>query len=83
MSGSVANIAWDSPAENNIDFYKVEVYESGSNHLLHSSRVKDTSQQVAIHPTTSELVVYVTASNECGQLSRENISTTFYLQGKG
>ena len=83
MSGSVANIAWDFPAENDIDFYKVEVYKSGSNHPLHSSRVKDTSQQVAIHPTTSELVVYVTASNECGQLSQENISSTFYLQGKG
>ena len=83
MSGTVANIAWDSPAEDDIDFYRVEVYKSGSNHPLHSSRVKDTSQQVAIHPTTSELVVYVTASNECGQLSRENISSTFDLQGEG
>ena len=83
MSGTVANIAWDSPAEDDIDFYRVEVYKSGSNHPLHSSRVKDTSQQIAIHPTTSELVVYVTASNECGQLSRENISSTFDLQGEG
>lgn len=85
MDGTVANISWNPPPDderNNIDFYKVEVYASGSDQLLYTSRVKDTHEQVALELPTSQLVVIVTASSICGQLSQRNASTTFTLTGK-
>lgn len=85
MIGSTANITWnsvDGDERQDIDFYKVEVYRFKLNKLLYLTYVMEEQVQFILPHTASELVVYVTAINNCQPLRGDPTSQKFSYPGK-
>ena len=84
MNGSTANITWnsvDGDERQDIDFYKVEVYRFKLNKLFYSTYVMDEQVQFILPHNASELLVNVTAINNCQPLRGNTTSRKFFYPG--